>query len=131
MMFDPTIVMRHPWAVASTVLIIVVGKSLAAWLIVLAFGNPRKTALTISVSLAQIGEFAFMLAQLGVTLGLLSLQGRDIILAGSILSIVLNPVLFATWINSCGRAVRHDRPRYRGTSKTMSSWSATDGWGGL
>jgi CPA2 family monovalent cation:H+ antiporter-2 len=105
MLFDPSIVMRHPWAVAATVLIVVVGKSLAAWLIVLAFGNPRKTALTISVSLAQIGEFAFMLAQLGVTLGHLSLESRDIILAGAILSIVINPVLFV----ALDRLVRPNR----------------------
>jgi CPA2 family monovalent cation:H+ antiporter-2 len=109
MLFDPSIVMRHPWAVASTVLIIVVGKSLGAWLIVLAFGHPRKTALTISASLAQIGEFAFMLAQLGVTLGLLSIESRDIILAGAILSIIINPVLFAALDRSVLRADRAAR----------------------
>ena len=94
MLFNPSILVRHPWAVLATLLIIVVGKSFAAWLIVLAFGYPRRTALTISVSLAQIGEFAFMLAQLGVTLGLLSFEGRDLILAGSIFSIVISPFLF-------------------------------------
>ena len=94
MLFNPSILIRQPWAVAATLLIIVVGKSLAAWLIVLAFGYPRRTALTISVSLAQIGEFAFMLAELGVTLGLLSSEGRDLILAGAILSLLINPFLF-------------------------------------
>jgi CPA2 family monovalent cation:H+ antiporter-2 len=95
MLFDPRILLHQPWAVAATLLIIVIGKSSTAWLIVHLFGYPRKTAMTISASLAQIGEFAFMLAQLGVTLGLLSLEGRDVILAGAILSIVINPLLFA------------------------------------
>ncbi|HEX2054899.1 MAG TPA: YbaL family putative K(+) efflux transporter [Nitrospiraceae bacterium] len=109
MLFDPSIVMRHPWAVATTLLIIVVGKSVAAWLIVLAFGHPRKTALIISASLAQIGEFAFMLAQLVVTLGLLSIESRDIILAGAILSIIINPLLFAMLDQSVLRADRATR----------------------
>jgi monovalent cation:H+ antiporter-2, CPA2 family len=95
MLFDPKILLHQPLAVAATLLIIVVGKSSTAWLIVYLFGYPRKTAMTISASLAQIGEFAFMLAQLGATLGLLSLEGRDVILAGAILSIVINPLLFA------------------------------------
>jgi CPA2 family monovalent cation:H+ antiporter-2 len=95
MLFDPTILLHHPLAVAATLLIIVVGKSSTAWFIVYLFRYPRKTAMTISASLAQIGEFAFMLAQLGVTLGLLSVEGRDVILAGAILSIVINPLLFA------------------------------------
>jgi CPA2 family monovalent cation:H+ antiporter-2 len=94
MLFNPSVLMRHPWAVVATLLIIVVGKSFAAWLIVLAFGYPRRTALTISVSLAQIGEFAFMLAELGVAVGLLSSEGRDLILAGAILSLLINPFLF-------------------------------------
>ena len=72
-----------------------VGKSVAAFLIVVAFRYPIATALTISASLAQIGEFSFILAELGVGLGLLPEQGRDLILAGAILSIVLNPLMFA------------------------------------
>ena len=94
MLFNPSVLIRQPWAVVATLLIIVVGKSLAAWLIVVAFGYPRRTALTISVSLAQIGEFAFMLAEMGVALGLLSSEGRDLILAGAILSLLINPFLF-------------------------------------
>jgi CPA2 family monovalent cation:H+ antiporter-2 len=94
MLFNPTILIRQPWAVVATLLIIVVGKSFAAWLIVLAFGYPRRTALTISLSLAQIGEFSFMLAELSVNLGLLSSQGRDLILASAILSLLINPFLF-------------------------------------
>ena len=69
-----------------------VGKSLAAFAIVLAFGYPVTTALTVSASLAQIGEFSFILAGLGVALGLLPPEGRDLILAGALLSITLNPL---------------------------------------
>ncbi|MDO8305824.1 YbaL family putative K(+) efflux transporter [Herminiimonas sp.] len=94
MLFDPSIIIREPWLVLATVFIIVVGKSLAALGIVLAFRHPLSTALTISASLAQIGEFSFILATLGMSLGLLSPTGRDLILAGAIISILLNPMLF-------------------------------------
>ncbi|HYG86585.1 MAG TPA: YbaL family putative K(+) efflux transporter [Azospirillum sp.] len=95
MLFDPTILIREPLAVLAVVLVIVLGKSLAAFGIVLAFGHPAPTALTVSASLAQIGEFSFILAGLGVTLGLLPPEGRDLILAGALLSITLNPLVFA------------------------------------
>jgi CPA2 family monovalent cation:H+ antiporter-2 len=95
MLVDPTIVLREPIPVLVTVLIIVVGKSLAAFLIVRLFGHPTSTALTIAASLAQIGEFSFILAGLGIELALLPERGRDLILAGAILSILLNPLLFA------------------------------------
>ena len=78
----------------ATVLIIVVGNSLAAFAIVLAFRYPLATALTIAASLAQIGEFSFILAGLGVGLGLLPAEGQDLILAGALLSILVNPLLF-------------------------------------
>jgi CPA2 family monovalent cation:H+ antiporter-2 len=94
MLFDPSILLREPGSVAATVLIIVFGKSLAAFLIVLAFRHPVGTALTISASLAQIGEFSFILAGLGTALQLLPDEGRDLILAGAILSILINPLLF-------------------------------------
>jgi CPA2 family monovalent cation:H+ antiporter-2 len=94
MLFDPQIVFDAPLALLSTVLIIVVGKSLAAFLIVLAFRHPLATALTVSASLAQIGEFSFILAGLGVSFGLLPPEGRDLLLAGAFLSITLNPLLF-------------------------------------
>ncbi|MFV3076627.1 YbaL family putative K(+) efflux transporter [Niveispirillum fermenti] len=94
MMFDPAIILERPLSVLATVLIIVVGKSIAAYMIVLAFGHPRSTALTISASLAQIGEFSFILAALGVSLGLLPTEGQDLVLVGAILSILLNPVMF-------------------------------------
>ena len=95
MLFNPHIVVTAPWSLAATVFIIVIGKSLAAFAIVRLFGHPASTALTISASLAQIGEFSFILASLGVGLGLLPKQGSDLILAGAIFSILLNPLLFA------------------------------------
>ncbi|MFJ3045149.1 YbaL family putative K(+) efflux transporter [Herbaspirillum chlorophenolicum] len=95
MLFDPSILLREPLLVLATVLIIVVGKSLAALLIVRIFGHPMSTALTISASLAQIGEFSFILATLGISLDLLSPVARDLILGGAILSILINPLLFS------------------------------------
>jgi CPA2 family monovalent cation:H+ antiporter-2 len=95
MLFDPSILVREPIAVIAVVLLIVVGKSLAAFAIVLACGYPASTALTVSASLAQIGEFSFILAGLGVALNLLPPEGRDLILAGAMLSITLNPLVFA------------------------------------
>jgi CPA2 family monovalent cation:H+ antiporter-2 len=100
MLFDPSILVRDALPIIATVLIIVIGKSLAALAIVLAFRYPLGTAMTVAVSLAQIGEFSFILAGLGMALGLLPEEGRDLILAGALLSILLNPALFAglTWL---------------------------------
>ena len=95
MLFDPTVLVREPVAVLSVLAIIMVGKSLAAFVIVLAFRHPLRTALVVSASLAQIGEFSFILASLGATLGLMPSGARDLILAGALLSIALNPVTFA------------------------------------
>jgi monovalent cation:H+ antiporter-2, CPA2 family len=95
MLVDPMIVVRDAGAVLATLLIIMLGKSIAAFAIVRLFGHPTSTALTISASLAQIGEFSFILASLGVSLALLPERGRDLILAGAILSILLNPLCFA------------------------------------
>ena len=94
MLFDPSILVRQPLRVLIVLVIIMVGKSLAALGIVLALRRPLSTALTISAALAQIGEFSFILAALGVSLGLLPLEGRDLILAGALLSIILNPLAF-------------------------------------
>ncbi len=99
MLFDPNILFEHPLLVLATVFIIVVGKSVAAFLIVIAFRKPMGTALTISASLAQIGEFSFILAAMGVELKMLPEEGRDLILAGAIISIILNPLVFY----GCGR----------------------------
>ncbi|MCC8558436.1 YbaL family putative K(+) efflux transporter [Xanthomonas vesicatoria] len=98
MLFDPMILIAHPWQVLATFLTITLGKSLAAFVIVRAFGHPTGTALTISTSLAQIGEFSFILAGLGVQLAILPETGRDLILAGALLSIVANPFLFS-WLD--------------------------------
>ena len=94
MLFDPRIVLDQPDMVLATTLIIVVGKSAAAYLIVRAFGHPTSTALTISTSLAQIGEFAFIIAGLGLSLQILPKDGHDLVLAGALISIMLNPILF-------------------------------------
>jgi CPA2 family monovalent cation:H+ antiporter-2 len=94
MLFDPMILIEDFGPVLATFLIIVVGKSLAAFAIVRLFRHPNATALTIAASLAQIGEFSFILAGLGVELQLLPEKGRDLILAGAILSILINPFLF-------------------------------------
>src|SRR5690606_34379363 len=94
MLFDPNVVVEQPWPLLATVAIIVFGKSAAAFAIVRAFGHPTRTALTISASLAQIGEFSFILAGLGTNLAVLPPEGRDLILAGAILSILANPFVF-------------------------------------
>ncbi|RWL46835.1 MULTISPECIES: YbaL family putative K(+) efflux transporter [unclassified Mesorhizobium] len=94
MLFDPLSLISNGLPILATLAIIVVGKSLAAFVIVIAFRYPIATALMISASLAQIGEFSFILAELGVGLKLLPEQGRDLILAGAILSILLNPLMF-------------------------------------
>jgi CPA2 family monovalent cation:H+ antiporter-2 len=106
MLVDPLIVVNDPGWLFLTLLIIVFGKSLAAFAIVRLFGYPTSHALTISASLAQIGEFSFILAGLGVSLALLPPHGRDLILAGAILSILLNPVLFVVldWYLAKGKA---------------------------
>jgi CPA2 family monovalent cation:H+ antiporter-2 len=95
MLFNPSIVIEQPLPLLATVLIIVIGKSIAAWGIVRAFGHPNVTALTIAASLAQIGEFSFILASLGAGLGVLPDDARDLILAGAMVSIFLNPILFS------------------------------------
>ncbi len=106
MLFNPEVLTEQPGPVLATVAIIVVGKSLAAFALVRAFGYKSQTALTISVSLAQIGEFSFILAGLGVGLEVLPETGRDLILAGSMLSILLNPILFTLAV----KRIRADEP---------------------
>jgi len=95
MLFNPAVLVQQPLLLLATVAIIIVGKSIAAFAIVRAFGHPTDTALTISASLAQIGEFSFILASLGTGLGVLPAEGRDLILAGAIISIFLNPIIFS------------------------------------
>jgi CPA2 family monovalent cation:H+ antiporter-2 len=94
MLFNPGVLVTSPIAVVAAVLIIVIGKSAAAYAIVRAFGHPRDTAALIAASLAQIGEFSFILAALGVGVGLLPSEGRDLIVTAAIISILLNPLSF-------------------------------------
>jgi len=95
MLFEPGILVKEPLHVLGVVAIIMFGKSLAALAIVLAFRYPLNTALTVSASLAQIGEFSFILAGLGLALGLMPAEGMSLVLAGALISIALNPLLFA------------------------------------
>lgn len=101
MLFDPSVVVEQPWPLLGTVAIIIFGKSIVAYGIVRAFRFSNETALTVSASLAQIGEFSFILAGLGVGLNILPQEGRDLILAGAILSIFANPFIFTLMV---GRA---------------------------
>jgi len=95
MLFDPSVLIERPLQVLAVVGVIVLGKSLAACALVLAFRYPLRTALTVSASLAQIGEFSFILAGLGVSLGVLPLEGQSLILAGALISIATNPLWFS------------------------------------
>jgi len=95
MLFDPAIMMQEPLHVLGVVAIIILGKSLAALVLVIALRYPLNTALTVAASLAQIGEFSFILAGLGLSLGLLPTEGMSLVLAGALISIALNPFLFA------------------------------------
>ncbi len=125
MLFDPSIIVREFWPVIATFLIIVIGKTVAALAIVLAFGHPLRTALTISASLAQIGEFSFILAGLGVTLGVLLPEARGLILAGALLSIVANPMLFLVldrlkpWIDKYDGAIDAAKPAEKAPEETI------------
>jgi CPA2 family monovalent cation:H+ antiporter-2 len=112
MLFDPGVLVEQPLHVLATLGIIIIGKSLAAFLLVLAFRYPLNTALTVSASLAQIGEFSFILAALGVSLGLLPVEAQSLILAGAFISITLNPFVFRiiepaqAWIRSRSNLAR-------------------------
>ena len=107
MLFDPRVLLDEPLKVLAVVAIIMVGKTLAAVVLVIAFRYPLNSALTVGASLAQIGEFSFILAGLGVALKLLPLEGQSLILAGALISIALNSLLF----NAIGPAQRWLRAR--------------------
>lgn len=106
MLVNPVTLWKDPLPLLAVVLIIVFGKSIAAFLIVRLFGHARITALTISASLAQIGEFSFILVNLGVSLALLPERGRELVLAGAIVSILINPLLFVVLDRMSSRAER-------------------------
>ncbi|CAM2878283.1 cation:proton antiporter [Legionella worsleiensis] len=94
MLFNPSVLVDHPLHILVVVGIIVIGKSIAAFVLVLAFRYPLHSALIVSASLAQIGEFSFILAELGVRLGMLPTAGQSFILAGALISIAINPLVF-------------------------------------
>ena len=113
MLFDPRVLVEHPLQVLAVLAIILFGKSLAAFVLVLVLRYPLNTALTVSASLAQIGEFSFILAALGMSLGLLPELGQNLILAGAIVSIAVNPVMFKAiaplerWVRARSAHARH------------------------
>jgi CPA2 family monovalent cation:H+ antiporter-2 len=130
MLFDPAILVREPLEVLAVILIIMVGKSIGAFGIVLLFRYPLHTALVISASLAQIGEFSFILAALGVSLGLLPEEGQSLIVAGALLTISLNPLAFeiATWLSRwAGRHPRVLAALERGTPGVPIAATGGDG----
>jgi CPA2 family monovalent cation:H+ antiporter-2 len=112
MLFDPDVVMAEPLKVLTVAAIIMIGKTVAAMALVLAFRYPLNTALTVGASLAQIGEFSFILAGLGVSLGMLPREGHSLILAGALISISFNPLVFTAiepvqqWIRSRSQIAR-------------------------
>ncbi|WP_374562460.1 YbaL family putative K(+) efflux transporter [Ideonella sp.] len=116
MLFDPAVLVDRPLQVLATVLIIMLGKSAAAAALVLALRYPVKTALTASASLAQIGEFSFILAGLGLSLGLLPREGQSLVVAGALISIALNPLMFSivdpvqAWLQKHPRLARRLEP---------------------
>ncbi len=102
MLFNPAILLSHPLALLATLLIITIGKSSVAYFVVRLFRHSESTALMIAASRAQIGEFSFILAGLGVSLSLLPPEGRDLVLAGALISILMTPFLFgaADWLRA-------------------------------
>jgi CPA2 family monovalent cation:H+ antiporter-2 len=112
MLFDPAVLVREPMSVLAVLAIVIIGNTLTSFVLVLLFRYPLNTALTVGASLAQIGEFSFILAELGVKGGVLSEEGRSLILAAAILSMALNPAVFAAvapaqrWIRSRSELAR-------------------------
>jgi CPA2 family monovalent cation:H+ antiporter-2 len=114
MLFDPWILVRHPFQVLAVLAVVLLGKSVAAFVMVRVAGYSMGTALTVAASLAQIGEFSFMLAALGTAQGLLSTEGQHLILAAALISITLNPVAFRL-VAALRR--RFDRARARASAE--------------
>lgn len=135
MLFDPMVLVQQPLAVLATLAIIIFGKSAAAFFLVRMFGHSPRTALTIAASPAQIGEFAFILAGTGMALNLLPQADQNLVLAGAIISIMLNPVLFTllekyldkteTLDEQTLEEVPKTRSRCRSISATTRCWSAS------
>jgi CPA2 family monovalent cation:H+ antiporter-2 len=109
MLFDPTIVIRDPLQLIGTLFVILVCSPAVAFGVTTLFGHSRSTAYTLAISLAQIGEFSFILAGLGIALDILPAEGRDLILAGAIISIFVNPILFGVF-ERWGRTLAKPEP---------------------
>jgi CPA2 family monovalent cation:H+ antiporter-2 len=116
MVFEPKVLVEEPLRVLATVAVIIVGKALVAIGLVLSLRYPPRTALVVAAGLAQVGEFSFILASLGLALGLLKADGHSLILAGALISIALNPLLFAAtrpieaWLQRRPRLAAHTEP---------------------
>ncbi len=112
MLFDPTLLWREPTKLLLVLAIVIGAKTLIALGLVMLYRYPLNTALTVSASLAQIGEFSFILAGMGVSLGLLPAEGQQLLLAAAVVSIAVNPLLFRAveparrWIESRSRFAR-------------------------
>nr|WP_153368479.1 cation:proton antiporter [Rhizobium sp. ICMP 5592] len=106
MLFDPSVLVREPLMIIGVLALIILGKALIAFCVVVLLRYPASMGFAVAAGLAQIGEFSFILAGLGVSLGLLPREGQDLILAGAILSITLNQLVFAgtgrleAWVSS-------------------------------
>jgi monovalent cation:H+ antiporter-2, CPA2 family len=130
MLLNPLVFVDHPLAVLATVAIIVVGKSVVAWLIVRAFRFPNATALTAAASLAQIGEFSFILIGLGLEYEIVPAEARDLVLAGAIVSILVNPLVFRL-LEGRGRRTADMVPEAKAkpTVTTLSNHDVLIGYG--
>jgi len=134
MLLDPAVFVEQPVAVIATIAIIVVGKSVAAYFIVRAFGHSRSTAFTVSASLAQIGEFSFILIGIGIGFGMVPKESRDLVLAGAIVSIMLNPLIF-TFLERLAQEkpdappARPDEPATDLTPTTLTGHDIVVGYG--
>jgi CPA2 family monovalent cation:H+ antiporter-2 len=94
MLFNPSFVVTHPLMVLAALGVVLVAKPLVAVAIVMLLRETRRTATTVGVGLAQIGEFSFILVALGIALGLLTPESQSLVVAGALLSITLNPLVF-------------------------------------
>jgi CPA2 family monovalent cation:H+ antiporter-2 len=129
MLFDPTILIREPLALLAVLALIIIVKGLLAVMIVLVLRHPMNMGLAVAAGLTQVGEFSFILVGLGASLGLLPPEGRDLVLAGAILSITLNPFSFAAaeflqraWAKSApAAALAFGRARYHALEHALTA----------
>jgi CPA2 family monovalent cation:H+ antiporter-2 len=134
MLFNPSILLQQPWLVLATVAIIVVGNAAIVYALVRLLRLPHATALTLAVSLCQIGEFSFILAALGLAQGMLSQEAHDLVLAGALISIIVNPFAFTAamrWLRrESDQAVVAPVPEPRsGPSRDLSGHAIVIGYG--